>query len=259
MPDIHFQGPSDCLYKGTSATRGTRDTRLSRVVRHGILCGLDDTVGSYRAALDFAEGAYSIFDPIEWLPRQRIRVVKLSGDKALVTVEYKRTPNMPDIDNMNAMERAACTSDWESIQWYSKYPLHGTCPSPPCYPSTNWATSGTSGTHPRTQHTASVWRFVATMVYGSSPLTLAIRNMHGKVNDATFQLGGVGWPQFCVRFDGMKMQSERIGGYTVYNVEWHFAVREDGWWAEQNNNDVEIDELQMYDDVPLSVPTGWVP
>ena len=252
MP-IHFEESQ--TFKGTSAARGTRDTRLSRVVRHGVLSGLDDTIQSYHDALDFAQNHYASFDPIEGLPRQRIRVVKMSGSRALVVVEYQRTPNLPDFDNLNAMERASSSPGKESIPWFSRYNTY----SSGNYPATNWAETNTSGSNTRTKHDITTIKFVAVMVYGSSPLSSSILNMQNKVNGSTFDLGGIAWAQHTVRFDGADITPERIGAYTIHNVKWHFTACKERFFREHNNNDQNITASQMYDSVAISIPTSWTP
>ena len=243
------------IFDGSYAIRGTRDTRKSRVRRYCVLQGLDDTIGSYNAALDFAQSNLGNFDPSEHLPRQTIRVTKMSGDKALVWVDYYRTPGLPDIDNLNAMERALCAPSSESVEWYSTHREYDSGN----YPSTSWANTLASGKHTRTPMNTSVWRFTAIMTYGSSPLSSTIRGYRNKINSSSFDLGGVRWPQRTVRFDGPEIEPERIGAYTIYNVKWHFSVREDQWYSEQNVSDTTIDDVVMYSTAAISIPTGWNP
>ncbi len=236
----------------SSATRGVRNRRRSKVIRHGVLKGLDDTVASYRAALDFCQANWASFDPIEQLPRQTIRVVKLSGDKALTTATYSLTPGV-DIDNLNAMERADSEPAKVSVPWYSTHKVH----NGGNYPSTSWA--DVKDKH-RYLHNVSTWRFIAHMDYGSSPLTAAIRNMRDRVNDATFSVGGIVWPQFLVRFDAPHINVVRVGAYTLYTTDWAFSVREDGWWQERRSDDGEqILDDRMYDTASFAIPTGFTP
>ena len=240
------------VFRGSSATRGVRDRRRSRVVRRGVLRGLDDTVASYNAALNFCQLNWASFDPIEGLPRQTISVVKLSGDKAWVEATYGLTRGI-DIDNLNAMARADCKPTVHPATWYSTHNTYNATN----YASTSWADPVN---HNPVKHDVLTWRFVAHMVYGSTPLTAAVRAMRNRINAASFSLGGITWPQHTVRFDGPTMTARRLGAYTLYTTDWWFTVREDGWWEERPaNNGTEITARLMYDTAAFSIETGWTP
>ena len=97
------------------------------------------------------------------------------------------------------------------------------------------------------------------MVYGSTPLTATVLGWINRINSGMYALGGVNWPQFQLRFDGPTIKTEYLGVYTIYNVDWHFTVRRDGWWREVNQNNTQIQHEQMYPTAALTIPTGWAP
>ncbi len=239
------------VFEGSTATRGVRDRRRGVVVRRGVLQGLDDTIASYNAGLDFAQLRWASFDPIEGLPRQTITLKKISGDKAIVEARYSLTSGL-DIDNGHAMERADAAMGTVSVQWYSKHKTY----SASNYPSTEWA----GGITMRTTRPMKVIQFTPHMTYGSTPLIASIRNMQNKINNSTFSLGGINWPQHTVRFDGFQLDVKRLGSYTLYDTRWSLSVREDRWRQENVSEDLtEIETDLMYDTASFSIPTNWTP
>jgi len=242
-------------FQGSIAQRGVRNTRHSIVKRIGYLEGLDDTVASYNAALNFAQVNWSSFDPIEGLPRQTIKIEKLSATTARAEAVYALTPGV-DINNLNAMEQAQVQPAVINVVWYSRYKT---------YSSGNYGGGGATNWHDKenhklVHHPVTVWQFIAHMSYGSSPLLPSIRAMANKVNANSFSVGGIVWPQHAVRFDSPRITVNRIGTYTLYETDWAFTVREDGWYQERPADDVtKIAAELIYDTATFAIPTDWTP
>lgn len=91
----------------------------------------------------------------------------------------------------------------------------------------------------------------------NSPLSDSILGQIGKINDASYDLGGRSWPANEVRFDGAK-QKVVIGGNTAtFYVTYFYTMMQGGWWLNKpiGPGTQTVERILAYGTADLAAPT----
>lgn len=240
------------LYR-SELTRGIENTDSSRGVIVSLMKGIADSKANLDTAITAAITKHYTYHPEDdSLPLNTVnaRMVRDGhGDNAIVTLVYQKSQS-------SASSQLLAQVDVEVRQYHDYAEMDATYTDGTSSKAvTAWFSEKEveNGVEERIERNTyrvidvPIWKLVLRTTTSATPLTHAMINNAGKINELVYTLGGKVFGTSTLRFDGVTVQaSEGNTGVLTFENQWHYSFNPFRWYASYPISLEEVGEKQLY-------------